>query len=75
MLGWFRAADHARFLLETSPAIRIAGDVRGQRFQGDKTIQPDIPGAPYLAHAAFAQLVENFVGPDLSQGTHAFTLA
>ncbi len=67
--------QRARFLLEASPAIRVIGDVRGQCFQRDKTIQPDIPGAPHFAHAAFAQLVENLVGPDLSQGTHAFTLA
>jgi hypothetical protein len=51
--------ERLRFALESQRAIRITDEVVGQDFDGDVAIQFGIARAIDLAHAAFAQLVED----------------
>jgi len=55
-----------RFALKSSHALAIVGDVGRQDLQRDLAFQLHIAGARHLAHAAFAQFGDDFIGADLS---------
>jgi len=54
-------AQRAGFLLETGAAGWVLGQFAGQHFDGDHAVEAFVAGAPDFAHAAFAQLVADFV--------------
>ena len=57
----------ARFTLEALPRIRIAREMRPRQLQRDAAAERDVFGNPHLAHAAFAEPIEDAVVPDLAR--------
>ena len=54
-------AKRTRFLLEPRATGRITGHVRRKDLDGHHAVQALIPRPPNLAHATFAELVDDFV--------------
>jgi len=57
-------SDGHRLAPEALAGLRVGRHPRRQELDGYLTIEPGIPSAIHLAHAAFAQLVENSVVAD-----------
>lgn len=58
------------FTLEAREAIGVAGERVGQDLERDIAIQLRIARAKHLAHAAFAELVEDAIGPERVTNQH-----
>jgi hypothetical protein len=56
--------DRAGFPFEPGERLRIPGEVIGQDLDSDFAVEPRIPGAIDLAHAARAQGREDLVRPE-----------
>jgi hypothetical protein len=70
-VGMVEGAEGAGFLLETLSPDGVAGNVGGQNFDRHRTIEPCVLGSEHLSHAAFAQLIEDFVVAELAgQGNY-----
>jgi hypothetical protein len=49
--------------MESTQALGVLGNLRGQRFEGHLPIETCIPRAVHLAHAAGAQRGSDLAGP------------
>ena len=65
----------ARFLLETAPRFRVAGERASQDFDGNGAIEPRITGAKDLAHSAFAKRSNDLVRTEPSAGVERHATA
>ena len=63
-VGMVQAGDGTRFPLESLTRFGIAGDMRGQDFDGNGAIEPGISGLVDLSHPAFADFLGDFVMGD-----------
>ena len=73
-VGMIERGERPGFLLEPLPAHGIARDVRRQDLDGDGPVQPLIARPPDFAHAAFAELIENFVAAQFAAGHGALVI-
>ena len=60
-VGMIQGGCRLGFALETGQGLRVAGNFRGQKFEGNETVQAGVFGLVNHAHAATAQLLENAV--------------
>ena len=58
-----------RFLLKTAPR-RLVGDLVGQEFDGDGTVEPGVARAEHLAHTTNTEAGLDLVGAKTSAGSY-----
>ena len=63
-VGVVERSDGERLTPESLAAIGIGGRNLGQHLQGDIPLEPRVAGPVHLAHSAFAQRVNDFVGAE-----------
>ncbi len=63
-VGMIQSRGRLRFALETGEGLRVAGNVIGQEFQSDETVQAGVFGLVDHTHAAAAELFDNAVVRD-----------
>src|SRR5262245_42089968 len=56
--------DRFRFALESRPSLAVGSELRRQHLNRNVAIKPGVACAIHLAHAACANLREEFVGAD-----------
>ena len=64
MFGWFSADAAWGFALKAGECIRVTGNVFGQEFEGDKTIQPCVLSLIDNTHPAAPELLDDPVVRD-----------
>ena len=60
-VGMIQGGSGARFAAETFEGLRIAGNVFGQKFQGDEAAEFSVLGLVNNAHAPAAQFFEDAI--------------
>ena len=74
-VGMIQSRSCPGLVNEPRLGLGIAGQAGGQEFQGDKTLQPHILSLIDDAHAALADLLENFImGNDLTDHVWNFPI-
>ena len=68
--------DGPRFALEPLTEIGVGGERRGQDFDGDEAIEPDVARLVDLAHAAGPQRAQDFIRTEANTGsqTHGWCI-
>ena len=74
-VGMVDRCEHLGFALEPGEAVRIERETVGENLERDVPIQRGITGVIHLAHSAFANFRDDFVGPQFPAYLHRDPLA
>jgi hypothetical protein len=74
-VGVLEVGDGLGFALEALAEFGALGQMRGQRLDGDDTVEARVAGLVDFAHASCADLCEDFVGAEMSAGLQAHNWA
>jgi hypothetical protein len=60
-IGVRKRRECLTFAFESRPRGRIVGEMMRQHLERDRTVQPRVPGAVHLAHAAFTERTHDLI--------------
>ena len=63
-VGMVESGGGAGFALEAAQSLRVAGDLVGEKFEGDEAVEASVFGFVDHAHAATAEFLEHAVVRD-----------